>query len=40
MDEGKVIDKMTFYREKFGEEKLAQIKQMVSARAKELGIEM
>ncbi|KAI0661620.1 thioredoxin-like protein [Cubamyces menziesii] len=40
MDEGKVIDKMTFYREKFGEEKLAQIKQMVSARAKELGIEI
>ncbi|KAI0326619.1 thioredoxin-like protein [Cubamyces sp. BRFM 1775] len=40
MEEGKVIDKKTFYLEKFGEEKLAQIKQMVSARAKELDIEI
>ncbi|KAI0359982.1 thioredoxin-like protein [Trametes cingulata] len=40
MDEDKAMDKRTFYIEKFGEEKFKQIKQMVNARAKAVGIEI
>ncbi len=40
MEEDQVIDRATFYREKFGEEKLKQIKQMVTSRAEDVGVEM
>ena len=40
MDEDKSSDKLTWYKEKFGDEKLRQIKEMVQTRAKEVGVEM
>lgn len=40
MEEDKVTDRATFYHEKFGEEKLKQIKQMVTSRAEDVGVEM
>ncbi|OJT07199.1 hypothetical protein TRAPUB_1929 [Trametes pubescens] len=40
MEEDQVIDRATFYREKFGEEKLKQIKQMVTSRAEDVGVEI
>ncbi|KAJ2991806.1 hypothetical protein NUW54_g8094 [Trametes sanguinea] len=40
MDEGKVLDKKTFYVEKFGEEKLKQVTQTVNARADTVGVKM
>ncbi|KAI9057267.1 thioredoxin-like protein [Trametes sanguinea] len=40
MDEGKVLDKKTFYIEKFGEEKLKQVKQTVDARADTVGVKI
>ncbi|OSD06458.1 thioredoxin-like protein [Trametes coccinea BRFM310] len=40
MDEGKVIDKKTFYLEKFGEEKLKQVKETVNARAETVGVKI
>lgn len=40
MEEDKVIDRATFYHEKFGEEKLKQITQMVGARAESVGVKV
>ena len=40
MEEDKVVDKAAWYLEKFGKEKLEQIKTMVNSRAKEVGVEM
>ena len=40
MEEDKVFDKAEWYLEKFGPEKLEQIKSMVGTRAKEAGVEV
>lgn len=34
------MDRATFYSEKFPEEKFKQIKQMVTSRAEDVGVEM
>ncbi|KAI9000600.1 thioredoxin-like protein [Trametes punicea] len=40
MEEDKAMDKRTFYLEKFGEEKLKQVKQVVTSRAANVGVEI
>ncbi|KAI0635810.1 thioredoxin-like protein [Trametes polyzona] len=40
MDEGKVMDRAKFYGEKFPPEKFKQIKQMVTQRAEDVGVEV
>ncbi|EIW57443.1 thioredoxin-like protein [Trametes versicolor FP-101664 SS1] len=40
MEEDKVMDRATFYSEKFPEEKFKQIKQMVTSRAEDVGVEI
>ncbi|KAH9856593.1 thioredoxin-like protein [Lenzites betulinus] len=40
MEEGQVVDRATFYHDKFGVEKLKQIKEMVTTRAEEVGVKV
>ena len=40
MEEDHVSDKLTWYKEKFGDEKLRHIQEMVLTRAKDVGVEV